>query len=388
MQKKIKIVRIITRLNIGGPAIHTILLTSKIDNTKFQSYLLTGEVEKTESDMMYLADKYNVKPTVFPEISREIRPLRDIRAFFKIYKVLRIVKPDIVHTHTAKAGTIGRLAAFFAGVPITIHTFHGNIFKGYFSKRKTKILLLIERILAKVTTIIIAISNQQKKELIDLKITDCEKIKVIHLGFDFNNVLPKPYHKNKFKEKYNLPINSKLIGIIGRLVPIKNHKLFIDIAEQIISKYHNIYFPIIGDGELRNSLEQKVKERNLQNRIAFTGFIRDLKPVYADLDIVLLTSINEGTPVALIEAMACGKIVMSTKVGGIEDFVINGENGFVFDIMSPESFVEKITDWIQYSTSEKYINIKKNAKNTALQVFDYKRLISDIENLYESSINI
>jgi len=381
MQKKIKIVRIITRLNIGGPAVHTILLTSKIDNTKFQSYLLTGEVEKTESNMMYLADKYNVKPIVFPEISREIRPLRDIKSFFKIYRLLRIIKPDIVHTHTAKAGTIGRLAAFFSGVPIIIHTFHGNVFNGYFSKAKTKIFIIIEKLLAKLSTKIIAISKQQKNELVKYGVAFIEKIKIINLGFDFENVIPGPEHKRKFKSNFNFPADAKLVGIVGRLAPIKNHILFIDIAEQVINKYDNIYFPIIGDGEMRALLEDKVKERNLQNKIIFTGFIRDLKSVYADLDIVLLTSINEGTPVALIEAMACGKIVMTTKVGGVADFIVNGKNGFIFDTKDYEPFVREIENWL--ADKKSYEIIGEEAKKTAMKLFGAERLISDIERLYE-----
>lgn len=380
--KKIKVLRIIARLNIGGPAIHTILLTAKINNEQFHSYLLTGEVEENESDMIYLADKYKVKPLIISDMGREIRPLRDMKTFLRIYKLIQTIKPDIVHTHTAKAGTVGRLAAFIAGVPNIVHTFHGNIFKGYFGKLKTSIFLLIEKSLACISSKIIAISEQQKKELVDLKIAQPNKIKIIHLGFNFENILPSSSHKNRFKSKFNLPLQCKLIGIVGRLVPIKNHTLFIDIVEEVARRYDDIYFTIIGDGEMKGFLETEVKRRDLTERIIFTGFLQDLKSVYADLDIVLLTSINEGTPVAIIESMASEKMVMSTNVGGVGDFVKNGVNGFVFDKMSPKPFVKEICKWVDSNNAEKYSRIRSNARKTAYKMFNYNKLILAMQKLY------
>lgn len=379
--KKVTILRIITRLNIGGPAIHTVLLTAKLNPEKYESYLLTGRIEEHESDMMYLADKYNIKPIMIPEMSRELRPLRDIKSFCKIYKLLRVIKPNIVHTHTAKAGTVGRLAAFFAGTPIIIHTFHGNIFNGYFGKVKTTFFILLEKILAKFSTKIIALSKQQKAELVFLGIASNDKIKTINLGFQFENIIPKKEDEGVFRKQFGFANNATLIGIVGRLVPIKNHILFLDIAERICNKYDNIYFPIIGDGEMRALLENKVKERNLQNKIIFTGFIKDLKSVYADLDLVLLTSNNEGTPVAIIEAMACKKIVMSTKVGGVEDFIENEINGFYFPKGNVQLFVEKIECWLKNKNI--FEEIGQTASHKIIKKFSFFRLKNNIEKLYD-----
>ncbi len=380
--KKKKILRIITRLCVAGAPINTILLTAKLDSEKYESYLLSGRIEPYESDMSYLAHKYGVKPINVNSMGRELRLLKDISALIHIIKIIQKIRPDIVHTHTAKAGMLGRFAAKLMGVKIIVHTFHGNVFKDYFGKRKTAFFIFLEKRLAKISSKIIAISEQQKQELIDLKITLNEKIQVVPLGFDFDNVMPSNSDKGKFRKKYSIPKDSPLIGIIGRLAPIKNHMLFLDIAEKLLAKNENIFFSIIGDGELRGNLQEEIHRRNLADKIIITGVIKDLKPVYADLDFVLLTSNNEGTPVAIIEAMACKKVVMTTKVGGVEDFVENRVNGFYFPKGNSELFIKEIESLLRNDTkSEAMINA---ASKKAFQQFSFNRLTKDIENMYKS----
>jgi len=379
--KKIKILRIITRLNIGGPTIHTVLLNAKMDSERYESYLLAGTIESNESDMAYFADKYSITPIYINSMSREIRFIKDFIALREIFKIIKKIKPDIVHTHTAKAGLLGRMAAIMTKVPIIIHTFHGNVFNGYFGRIKTKFFIWVEKILARFSTRIITISRQQKNELINLGVVKESKIEIINLGFQFENVIPSKTDKGKFREMHSIPKDAKLIGIIGRLVPIKNHQLFLEIAEKIIKKHTNVYFSIIGDGELRGNIEKEILTQKLSDRVFITGFIKNLKPVYADLDLVLLTSNNEGTPVALIEAMACGKLVMSTRVGGVEDFIDNGMNGFYFPKGKSDLFVDEINIWM--SNEEKYEMIKMNAKLKAIEKFSSARLIGDIEELYQ-----
>lgn len=382
--EKIKVLRIITRLNIGGPTIHTVLLNAKLDSEKYESFLVAGRIESHESDMSYFADKYNIKPIYVSNMSRELRPSQDWHAFWEIYKIIRKVKPDIIHTHTAKAGVLGRLAAFIANVPIIIHTFHGNVFKGYFGKAKTNFFIFMEKLLSLVSNRIIVICKKQKQELLDLKIASIKKIKVVPLGFEFKNFLPTHEDKGLFRVQFNIPKEARLIGIIGRLASIKNHVLFLDIAEIISKKYGNIYFPIIGDGELRNKLKEEIKCRKIEEHVFITGFIKNLKPVYADMDLVLLTSHNEGTPVAIIEAMACGKIVISTNVGGIEDFIDNRKNGFYFNKDELKSFVKEIEKWLNHERD--YKSIEEKAKKRVKKIFSAQRLINDIENIYSELI--
>ena len=380
--EKNKILRIITRLCVAGAPIHTILLNAKLDSQKYESYLVSGRIEPYESDMSYLADKYGIKPIYINSMGRELRLLKDVRALLDIIKLIKKIKPDIVHTHTAKAGMLGRIAAKLMGVKIIVHTFHGNVFKGYFSKPKTAFFIFLENNLAKISSKIIAISNQQKQELLDLKITNENKIHIVPLGFDFENVIPSVSDKGKFREKYSIPDDATLFGIIGRLAPIKNHMLFLDIAEKLLTKYDNLFFSIIGDGELRDYLQGEIHRRNLNNKIVITGVIKNLKPVYADLDLVLLTSNNEGTPVAIIEAMACRKVVMTTKVGGVEDFVENRVNGFYFPKGNSELFIKEIESLLMNDTNKDAM--KNAASKKAFKQFSFIRLKNDIESMYKT----
>ena len=376
---KIKILRIITRLNIGGPTIHTVLLNSKLDPDKYESYLLSGRIEAHEADMSYYAEKYNVTPIYIDDLCRELRPFKDLRALLQIIRIIRKIKPDIVHTHTAKAGTLGRLAAIVLRVPIIIHTFHGNIFKGYFGKLKTSMFIFIEKFLGIFSTKIITISKQQETEIIDLGISTKAKNEVINLGFDFENILPSVKDKNVFRKDFNIPKEKKLVGVIGRLTPIKNHHLFLDIVQIVSKRISDILFVIIGDGENRKEILNEITQRKLGENVFITGFIQNLRPVYADLDLVLLTSKNEGTPVALIEAMAAHKVVMSTQVGGVEDFVENGVSGFFFP-QEPEPFAEEICKYFEHP--EDYAEMKKKASITSKKKFSSNRLINDIDDLY------
>jgi len=345
LNKKIKIVRVFSRLNIGGPSIHTILLTAGLNNGNFTSILVKGSEDKDEGDMLYFAEKKDVKPIVIPEMGRSISILKDLKAFIKLYKLIKKEKPDIVHTHTAKAGALGRGATillrcreftvrllkkiFFYKTPLTlnnselklVHTFHGHVFTEYFNSIISNIFVLIERILAKFTDIIIAVSEEQRREILDFGIGNKDKVITIPLGLELDRFLNLGELKGKLRAELNLTENIKLIGIVGRLVPIKNHTMFINAVSKLKEKNKElkIKFLIVGDGELRQELKDYVKEKELEKDIIFLGFRRDMEIIYADLDIVVLTSLNEGLPVALIEAMASGRAVISTKVGGVVD---------------------------------------------------------------------
>jgi len=396
--KRIKVLRIIARLNIGGPAIHSILLSEGLSKDRFDSLLICGAAGKDEGDMSYYASQSNVKPIFIPELRREINFHDDLVAFKKIYNIIRTEQPQIIHTHTAKAGTLGRLAAilyncliFFKHKKVMIiHTFHGHIFEGYFSKAKTGLFILIERILALFTSKIITVSESIKKELIDLGVCKEEKIEVIPLGFDLNRFLSIPIKND----------NSLTIGIVGRLVPIKNHRLFLKAAAKIITDNPKmkLRFEIVGDGELRQDLEAYSRELNISPQINFLGWQKDLVKIYSSLDVVSLTSINEGTPVSLIEAMASGRVVVATDVGGIRDLlgleidtdIRPNANFKVLDrgiMVRPEdadSFSKALIFILQNNFLRK--NMEERARNFVRERFVKERLISDIEKLYNSLV--
>lgn len=395
--KKIKILRIIARLNIGGPAIHTVLLTEGLNKDKFDSLLVYGSIGRCEGNMYYYASGKNIKTYYIPELRRKINPIYDLIAFIKIYNLIRTEKPQIIHTHTAKAGMLGRLAGIVYNClepkrkAKILHTFHGHIFEGYFNKFKTKTFILIERFLIFFTIKIITVSESVKKELIDLNICLGEKIEVIPLGLELEKFFNLPFRDNTVLN----------IGIIGRLVPIKNHRLFLEAAAKVIadSSKMQLRFKIIGDGELKQELEEFARKLNISNYVDFLGWQSNLAKIYSDLDIVALTSRNEGTPVSLIEAMASGRVVVATDVGGVKDLL--GEEspeslhlGQSFKVLE-RGIIVKSCDSNSFSSALSYIlhdnrlreNIAFRARAFVRERFTKERLIRDIEILYDRILN-
>ena len=384
MRDKKKIVRIISRLNIGGPAIHTILLSSALNRDGYKDILVCGESSESEGNMLYLAKAENVTPIVIPSLKRDISFAQDIRAFIRLYSILKREKPDIIHTHTAKAGALGRLAAIFAGVPIKVHTFHGHIFDGYFNPLKAKIFLFIERFLALFTDKIITVSESVRDEIVyKLKIVPEPKSAVIPLGLDLDKFLHCEDRKKSFRRRLELDEETLLVGIVGRLVPIKNHRMFIDIARKVIDNGIGlkVRFLIIGDGELKVGLKEYALNSGLKDLMIFTGWIEDLSEVYADLDIVTLTSLNEGTPVSLIEAMASARAVIATDVGGVRDVLRDGVDGLLAKPSGAEDFCMKLKTLLKDAKMRSELGF--NARRAVVKKYAKERLVMDIESLYE-----
>jgi glycosyltransferase involved in cell wall biosynthesis len=381
-QGKKKIIRVISRLNVGGPVIHVTLLTKHFNDSNWQSMLVAGVHGEHEGDMSYLTRQYGVEPLLLQSMGREISPLDDIKAGFKLIRLFIREKPDIVHTHTAKAGTLGRLAAILTGVPQIYHTFHGHVFQGYFSPRKTRLFIMIEKFLARHSTKIIAISESQKRDLVRFGIAPEDKIRVIPLGFDFSRVLP-PDPTRALGMKQQIPRDKMTVALIGRLTAIKNPSLFINIAHEVFKQRKNVHFLVIGDGELRQECVSLVKALGIEESFSFTGFIKDLKLIYGSVDIVCLTSINEGTPVSLLEAMACGKIVISTPVGGVPDIIHDNMNGFICEA-DPTAFAKQIIACLD--DPAKYRPLAERAAEAVLKEYDMARLFHDLESLYDDTV--
>ena len=367
-----KIVRIIARLNIGGPAIHTVLTTAGIKN--FDTTLVAGQCGAEEGDMSYLARERGVEPMIIEELGREISPFDDVRAFARLVRVLRRERPDIVHTHTAKAGTLGRLAAIVARVPVRVHTFHGHVFDGYFPPWKTRVFLLIERTLARFTDRILTVSDGQRSDLAErYQIADAERIEVVPLGLDLEPLLGCEQHRGQLRKE--LGTDAPLVGIVGRMVPIKNHELFFAAAAQV-PKAH---FVVVGGGEREVELRAVVEELGIADRTHFIGWRRDLDRVYADLDVVVLTSKNEGTPVALIEAMTAGVPVVATAVGGVPDLLGHGQRGDLVPApFEPAEIAAAIGRALMPAARERAARLRAQT----VENFGASRLCKDLENLY------
>jgi glycosyltransferase involved in cell wall biosynthesis len=388
-----KILRIHNRLIVGGPAINVTLLSTHL-SPEFETMLLVGKKDPQEKDAGYIAEQLGIIPIEIPEMRRSVLPINDIRAYFKIKKIIKEFKPDIVHTHASKSGAIGRLAASSCNVKLIVHTFHGHVFHSYFNKPISQLIVAFERFLAKKTNAIIAISALQKKDLVEVyKIAPPEKIFTIPLGFNLEKYsVDQDKKRILFREKYGFETSDIIIGIIGRIVPIKNHEMFVEVAALVKKKSGaNVRFAIIGDGESLSVIERKSKELGLsysyflknpksKTTIVVTSWETEIDQVVAGLDIVVLTSNNEGTPVSLIEAMAAYKPVVSTKVGGVEDVITHGENGFLTQVNDVEAFAAHVNKLIaDQSLREK---MGKTGYETVINRFSKNRLVGDVKKLY------
>jgi len=370
--KRIQLLRIISRLNIGGPSIHTHLLAAELDKTWFQSTLVSGKISPMEGDMSYLFSPSEIQPIIIPELQREISLVNDSKAFLQILKIIFRERPDILHTHTAKAGSIARMAAMIFNLVNrnkvkTVHTFHGHVFKGYFKKSKSMLFVLIERLLEKFTDTIIAISQTQKMELSkQFRIAPDGKIRTIELGFDLKPFLNCQSFSGQFRQQLGVGADAILIGIVGRLVSIKNHRMFFNSIEiyKKLNPKSKVKFVVVGDGELRRDLESYCKRHRLRDHAIFCGWIKNVAMVYADLDILTLTSLNEGTPVSIIEAMASSVPVIATDAGGVRDLL-----GKESDTISQDGF----------AVCERGILCKKNDVKSFAKGINYLTLISKKE---------
>jgi glycosyltransferase involved in cell wall biosynthesis len=336
----VKIVRVIARLNVGGPAKHVVWLTKGLQSAECDSLLVAGTVPPGEDDMGYFATEMDVAPVFVSEMSREISP-KDALTIWKLFKLFLRERPNIVHTHTAKAGTVGRLAGLLyrwltpgilLGRPRVcrfIHTYHGHIFHSYYGPVKTRLFLSIEKVLARlVTDRIVVVSEQQRREINEVfGVGRADCFAVIPLGLDTTVFANWRKNGGSFRDELGLSRDDILVGIVGRLTEIKNHGLFLRAAALFKDKFlapspaAHVRFIIVGDGALRNTLERQAASLGLTEDVLFTGSRRDLENVYPALDIVALTSRNEGTPLTLIEAMANARPVISTAVGGVVDLL-------------------------------------------------------------------
>jgi glycosyltransferase involved in cell wall biosynthesis len=383
--KKIRILRIINRFNIGGPTYNAAFLT-RFMSDKFETILIGGYPEEGEADSLHILEQYGVKPILIPELKRNPNFMSDRKALKRIKSIIREFQPDIVHTHAAKAGALGRKAAFDCKVPIVVHTFHGHVLHSYFGKFKSEVFRRIEKRLASKSTGIIAISEQQKDELSSqFKIAKKEKIEIIPLGFDLKPFQDDLHQKRtETRNRFNLEEHQIAVAIIGRLAPIKNHKLFLDSIEIVNRKSSKkLVFFIVGDGEERINIENQVlKIRETQEiDIRLTSWIHDIKTFNAGMDIICLTSNNEGTPVSLIEAQACNIPIVSTDVGGVKDIIRNEETGFIVPKNNSSHFAEKLLFLIENEKSRK--KMSQNGWSFVKDNFHYTRLVKDMESYYE-----
>jgi len=400
-----KILRIIARLNVGGPARHVVWLTDAMREGEFETTLIAGKVPEGEEDMSYFAARHNVEPLYIKEMSRELSP-KDAISLVKVYRTMLRERPDIVHTHTAKAGFVGRAAAFMykwltpgtlIGRPRkvrVVHTFHGHVFHSYYGKGKTRAFILIERALARFATDrIITITQQQFDEINgDVGVGRKGQFEVVPLGIDLSAFADNGTKRRAFRGELGAADDELLIGFVGRLTEIKNIPLLLEAAKIYFGavEAENARVVIVGDGHLRKDLVAEASELGVSDRIEFVGNREDADVVYAGLDIVALTSLNEGTPLSLIEAMAAGRPVISTAVGGVIDLlgevrseregISVCERGISVRSGDAAGFAKGL---IYLAKDEKLrLSLAENGREFVHEIYSKERLIEDIRSLY------
>jgi len=383
------VVRVITRLNIGGPSIQAARLTTALEPHGFHTTLLHGRLGDGEGDMSYLLAP-GAEARYVATLCRPLSPLDDLRTLVRLYREFRALQPAIVHTHMAKAGMLGRLAALAYNLTRgaaprarVVHTYHGHVLDGYFSKPATAMFIAIERALAAITDRIIAISPAIRQELLDTyRIGRGDQYRVVPLGFDlepFGRV--DAAARTAARRELNLPADAPVIATVGRLTAIKQHRLFLDTVARVIETHPLTIALVAGDGELRGELLAHAASLNITDHVRMLGWRRDLATIYAATDVFLLTSRNEGTPVALIEAMASGVPGVSTNVGGVKDVIKTDATGRLAPDGDAGALASHVAELLIDDGRRRVIG--EAARKFALQHFGLDRLVSDIVTVYQ-----
>ena len=374
--------RVIARLNVGGPALHVSYLTSELDRIGYETTLVAGRVGEGEGSMEDAATERGVQPLYLPALQREISPFVDSEAVTQLAKLIRDVRPHILHTHTAKAGAVGRVAAKLAGSarpPVVVHTFHGHVLRGYFSGAKTEVFRRLETALARSADALIAVSPEVRDDLIQLGVAPPDKIVVVRLGLDLEaRTAVAPGAGAELRRQLGVPAESFLVGWLGRLTEIKR-------PADLIAAFAELGEPtahllVAGDGPLRAETEALAHSLGIAGRVHFAGFRRDVGAVYAACDAIALTSANEGTPVSVIEALAAGRPVVSTNVGGVSDIVRDGESG----LLVPPGDVAAIAGGLRALAADPALRARfgEAGRVDVVPRYSIPRLVHDIDALY------
>ncbi len=375
---EIRILRLFSRLNVGGPSLHVIFLTAGLRERGYTTRLVIGEESAREGNMLPLAHARGVVCTQIAGLGREIRLVSDFRALRVLYRMMRDWKPAIVHTHTAKAGMLGRVAAAFARVPIVVHTYHGHVLRGYFSPLKTSVFRGLETLLARGTSALVAVSEAVKQDLVSLGVAPPAQVRVIPLGLELAP-LAGTLPRGGLRTPAGVGPHAPLVGIVGRLVPIKDIPTFLRAAVEVRERVPEACFAIVGDGEERELLQEQAARLGMSDQVFFHGWRRDMDAVYGDLDVVVNSSLNEGTPVALIEALAAARPVVATRVGGTADLLAGGAYGTLVPPSDPAALGAAIVDALTAPAARERA---RAGQAHVLAHHGVSRLVDDIDRLY------
>jgi glycosyltransferase involved in cell wall biosynthesis len=384
----IRVLRVIARLNMGGPAIHVANLAAGLQTRGYQTTVVAGSLARGEDSMAFLAERLGVPVVSVPEIQREVSAIHDLRSAVRVASLIREERPHILHTHTAKAGAIARAAAMLAGdarPPVVVHTFHGHVLKGYFGPTRTAFFRRVEQTLARTADVLVAVSPEVRDELVELGIAPREKFAVIRLGIPLEERLGDPTADADYRRLYGIPPDAFVVGWVGRMTGVKDTGAVLEIVRAAREQGVEAVLCMVGDGPDRVRLEQLAHEIGIARHCYFVGYQEDVAGYYRLFDAFLLPSVNEGTPVSAIEALASGTPVVANRVGGVPDVVRDGVDGFLVEHGDVEGAGRRIAALAEDAKLRAKLGDAGRAR--VLERYAVSRLVDDVDRLYRALLD-
>jgi glycosyltransferase involved in cell wall biosynthesis len=383
-ERPINVLRVIARLNVGGPALHVAYLTAGLADRGYDTTLVAGTVGRGEESMAFVADAKGLRVEVIDELHRNISPLRDARAILRLARLIRRERPTILHTHTAKAGAVGRLAALLAGrarPPIIVHTFHGHVLRGYFNPVASRGFRILERVLAGMTTTLVAVSPEVQDDLVRLHVAPASKFAVIRLGIELDQrVGDDSAERTATRRLLGLGDDPFVVGWVGRMTAVKRTDVVVRVLGELVERGVDARLLLVGDGPDRDDLERYAHELGVVRRCLFLGYQEDVARWYNAIDALLLPSVNEGTPVSVIESLAAQRPAVATRVGGTPDVIRDGVDGFLVDPSDGEALAERLAELAR--DPELRTQMGAAGRERVLQRYAVDRLVDDVDRLY------
>ncbi|MHB8469822.1 MAG: glycosyltransferase family 4 protein [Gaiellaceae bacterium] len=374
----------IARLNVGGPALHVAYLTEGLAERGYDTTLVAGSLARGEESMAAVARARGARIESLEELHREVAPLQDARAMLRLARLIRRERPTILHTHTAKAGAVGRIAALLAGdarPPIIVHTFHGHVLRGYFNPVTTLLFRTLERWLARVSTALIAVSPEVRDDLVRLGVAPAAKFAVIRLGIQLDErVGGGEGVRTETRRRLGVPPEAFLVGWVGRMTGVKRTADVLRSIAGLVERGVDARLCLVGDGPERDGLERLAHELGVAKRCLFLGYQDDVARFYEAIDVLLLPSVNEGTPVSVIEALAAGRPAVATRVGGVPDVVEEGEDGFLVAVGDVGALADRLAELA--GDPARRARMGEHGRERMLGRYAVERLVDDVDKLY------
>ncbi len=386
MAEPVRVLRVIARLNMGGPALHVSYLSAGLRSRGYDTTLVAGSLARGEGSMSYVADDLGVQVVQVPHLSREISPVADALSIAQLVRLIRRERPHILHTHTAKAGAVGRIAALLAGSarpPIVVHTFHGHVLHGYFGPLKAAFFRLVEQRLARASTRLVAVSPEVRDDLVALGVARAERFAIVRLGIELEQRTDATSGaREQLRRLFGIPEGRFVVGWIGRMTQVKQLPLVLEGFRRLLDRGIEATLCLVGDGPDREEAERLAHRLGVMKQCLFVGYQREVAPYYELLDVLVLPSANEGTPVVAIEAHAAGRPVVATSVGGLPDVVRDGVDGFLV----PPGDADALADRLARLANDPGLRraMGEAGAHDLRERYAVERLVDDVDALYRT----